>query len=697
MTRSGKLAFAAMALTAAVLFGCTGGGEPGAAKKPAKRAARAGRAQASKAQVEAAVARVFPALVRIYVVTRHHGGGREQKFQASGSGAIISPEGYAVTNHHVVGKAKYIRVTLSNKDEAEAELIGTDALADLAVIRLKPETMRKPVKQFPFAEFGDSAKLRVGDVVLAMGSPGALSQSVTQGIVSNTQLILPGGGLRLDGEPVGSLVRWIAHDARIFGGNSGGPLVGLDGKIIGINEIGVASLSGAIPANLARHVVDEIIRHGEVRRSSIGVEVRPLLRSSGLQNGVLVNGVVPESPAAKAGIENGDVITKFAGRDVQVRWGEEMPEFNRLVLDTPVGETVEVEFLRDGKAQKTSLTTVARGKARKEDDEVRSWGATFRNLSAIEARERKRKNTDGVLVGSIRAGGPCGQAKPQILPGDIVVSVGGREVKCLKGLRAVSTEITKGKDEPVLTVVAFDRNTQRLLTAVKIGPSEDENRSPEVRKAWFPAAVQVFTRNLAEAMKLQGTKGVLITQIYPGSTAEKAGFKLGDIVTHVDGQRVDASQPEDSMVFPTMIRRYRIGSDVEMTVVRGGEKKKIKVKLVRAPVPVREMKRYKDDVFEFTGRDVAFMDRTSQKWSEKQTGVYVESVEMAGWAALAGVHVGDLLMEVGGKPVKNVDEFEKLMKELREKKPRHVVFFVRRGVHTVYLELEPDWASAAKQ
>jgi serine protease Do len=684
-----------VALTAAILLGCTGGGGPAASGKASKATARAGRAQASKAQVEAAVARVFPALIRIYVVTRQHGGGREQKFQASGSGAIISPEGYAVTNHHVVGKAKYIRVTLSNKDEADAELVGTDALSDLAVIRLKPETMRKPVKQFPFAEFGDSAKLRVGDVVLAMGSPGALSQSVTQGIVSNTQLILPGRGLKLDGEPVGSLVRWIAHDARIFGGNSGGPLVGLDGKVIGVNEIGVASLSGAIPADLAKHVVDEIIRHGAVRRSSIGVEVRPLLRSSGLQKGVLVNGVVPGSPAAKAGIKNGDVILKFAGRDVQVRWGEEMPEFNRLVLDTPVGKTVEVEFLRGGETKKASLTTAARRRARQRDDEIRSWGATFRDLSPIEARERKRKNTDGVLVGSIRAGGPCGQAKPQIRPGDVVVGVGGKEVKCLKSLREVSAAITEGKDEPVLTVVAFDRKTQRLLTAVKIGPSEEENRSPEVRKAWFPAAVQVFTRNLAEAMKLKGTKGVLITQIYPGSAAKEAGFKLGDIITHVYCQRVDASQPEDSMVFPTMVRRYRIGTEAEMTVLRGGEKKKIKVKLVRAPVPVREMKRYKDQVFEFTGRNVAFMDRTSQKWSKKQTGVYVESVEMAGWAALAGVRNGDLLLEVGGKSVKNVDEFEKLMKELREKKPRHVVFFVRRGVHTVYLELEPDWANAS--
>jgi serine protease Do len=672
--------------------GCRIGGTGSTGAPAAKdRHGKVAVAVATQEQVDAAVARVFPALIRIYVVSKTHGDGREQKAQGAGSGAIISPDGYAVTNHHVVGKAKYIRVSLANREEVEADLVGTDPLADIAVIKLKPETMRKPVKAFPFARWGDSSKLRVGDVVLAMGSPGALSQSVTQGIVSNTELVMPGRNMSLDGEPVGSLVRWIAHDAVIFPGNSGGPLVDLGGRIVGVNEIGVASLGGAIPANLARSVCDQLIAQGTVVRSTIGLEVRPLLRGGESERGVLVNGVVPASPADKAGLKPGDVILSYDGQPVHVRWAEELPVFNRMVLETPVGRIAKMRVLRDGKETDAELVTAERSRAREDDEELPSWGATMRDLSDIDARERRRANTDGVLVSSIRPGGPSGQAKPQLLPGDIIVKVGTREVKTLAELREAGLTLLGGKTHPVITVVTFDRGTQRLLTAVEVGPEGEESRSPEVRKAWFPAAVQVFTRDLARAMGLDGRAGVLITQLYPGGSAEKAGFQLGDIVTHVDGQPVEASQPEDAQVFPTMIRRFKIGTEVEMTVIRDGKTSKMKVELVQAPVPVGEMKRQKFDCFEFTGRDVAFFDKANRGWEGTQSGIYVEAVEQAGWAALAGLHVGDLVLEVAGREVANVEGMDKVVEELAAARPTQVVFFVRRGVHTLYLELEPEW------
>src|ERR1022692_3962336 len=158
--------------------------------------------------------------------------------QEVGSGAIISQDGYLITNHHVAGHAARIVCTLWNREEVEAELIGTDPLTDIAVLKLKPESPR----QFVPARFGDSARLRVGDAVLAMGSPMALSQSVTLGIISNVEMIMPRmfgnqGRFQLDGEDVGSLIRWIAHDAAIYPGNSSGPLVNLRGEIVGINEI----------------------------------------------------------------------------------------------------------------------------------------------------------------------------------------------------------------------------------------------------------------------------------------------------------------------------------------------------------------------------------------------------------------------------------------------------------------------------
>ena len=175
-----------------------------------------------RAMVDTAISRIRPALVRIHVVSTEYREGRELKMQAVGSGAIISKDGYLVTNHHVAGHGARMVCTLWNREEIEAELIGTDPLTDISVLKLKPD---KP-REFIPATFGDSAQMKVGDSVLALGSPMALSQSVTLGIISNVEMVMPKlfgtfGRMRLDGEDVGALVRWIGHDAAIYGGNSG--------------------------------------------------------------------------------------------------------------------------------------------------------------------------------------------------------------------------------------------------------------------------------------------------------------------------------------------------------------------------------------------------------------------------------------------------------------------------------------------
>ncbi|HEV3485563.1 MAG TPA: trypsin-like peptidase domain-containing protein, partial [Vicinamibacterales bacterium] len=271
-----------------------------------------------RAAVDRALARVAPSLVRIHVVAIDHQDGRELKRESAGSGTIISPDGHVLTNHHVAGKTRAIFCTLASREEVPADLVGTDPLSDIAILKLRPSRPRK----FPAAQFGDPARLKVGDRVLALGSPLALSQSVTMGIVSNTEMIMPGmfwpfNRLTLDGEDVGSIVRWIGHDAPIFGGNSGGPLVNMDGEIVGVNEISMG-LAGAIPADLAREVAEAIIKHGRVRRSWIGLEVQPLLKSATTDRGALVGGTIEGSPAEKAGFESGDILLKLGGRDVTV-------------------------------------------------------------------------------------------------------------------------------------------------------------------------------------------------------------------------------------------------------------------------------------------------------------------------------------------------------------------------------------------
>jgi len=202
------------------------------AQEPTSNAAPSPQSPGIKSAIDKAVAAVYPALVRIEVVEAQGKEGRMEKIAAVGSGTIISPDGYVLTNHHVAGRAVRITCQLNDHEEVDAKLIATDPLSDLAVIKLDLEHRREGAPPLRFAKFGDSDLLQIGESVLAMGSPSGLSQSVTLGIVSNKEMILPSyaGSLDMDGENVGELVRWIGHCAVIYHGNSGGPLVNLEGE-----------------------------------------------------------------------------------------------------------------------------------------------------------------------------------------------------------------------------------------------------------------------------------------------------------------------------------------------------------------------------------------------------------------------------------------------------------------------------------
>jgi len=634
---------------------------------------------------------VFPALVRIFVVVQEPAGGRMQRIQAAGSGTIISPQGYVVTNHHVAGNACRIMVNLANHEEIEATLVGTDPLADIAVLKLRLDTRKDSAAPLPVAAWGDSDALRVGDAVLAMGSPGALSQSVTQGIVSNTSLIIPAfqqGGFKLDGEDVGSIVRWIAHDAVIFGGNSGGPLVNLQGQIVGINEIGVASLGGAIPSNLAREITQQIIRTGDVPRSWIGVELQPRLKGDSRSAGVLVGGVLDDSPASAAGLDPGDLITRYDGQEVNVAIDEDLPPLNQRIFSTPIGKTVAVEYIRGQETRTAQITTVRRPRSEAKPIEIKPWGMTARDLTPLVAREKHRPTTRGVLVDSLRTGGAAFEAKPALAPGDIVTHAGGKEIQDGQDLvRITATLAGKSQRQPLL--VGFDRGDAHMLTVVHVGQDEPARKTALARKAWPAMSTQVLTAELSLALGLKDRKGVYVVELVPCQAAEKAGIKVGDIITAIGGVEVEASQPEDDGVFADLVRRFPVGREVEVAVLRDGRPRTLTMELTAAPGD--DAARFESTDFELTARGMTFDDRVRLKLDETTTGVVVEKVEPAGWAALGGIAGGDVILSIDGSQAGDIDQLKAILGKARETKPRRLTVFIRRGIHTMYREIEPDW------
>lgn len=374
-----------------------------------------------------------------------------EKVNSLGSGFVIDPAGYVVTNNHVIEGADAIEVIFPNGSKLKATLVGTDTKTDLSVLKVEPKTPLKAVK------FGDSRSMRIGDWVMAVGNPFGLGGSLTVGVISAR-------GRNINAGPYDNFIQ---TDAAINKGNSGGPLFNMKGEVIGINTAIISPSGGsigigfAVPTELAQNIVQQLIEFGETRRGWLGVRVQPVTddvaASLGMDSakGALISGVAKGGPVENGPIQAGDVVLKFDGKDIH-----EMRDLLRIVAESPVGKEVDVVVYRDGKEETVKvklgqLQDTTDEKASTEDQqsedgdggmvvpddkdggddqaqdhtpEVREAPQSVLGMNLVvlsnELRTEKgiAESVEGVLVASVDPGSPAEQKGMKA--GDVIVEVG---------------------------------------------------------------------------------------------------------------------------------------------------------------------------------------------------------------------------------------------------------------------------------
>jgi len=373
-----------------------------------------------------------------------------------GSGFIIDREGHIVTNNHVVDGADGVKVKLANGKEFDAKVIGRDPKTDLALIKISGSSDLQPLKM------GNSDDEKVGSWVVAIGSPFGLEQTVTAGIVSAKGRILGSGPYD----------NFIQTDASINPGNSGGPLINMKGEVIGINTAIIASGQGigfAIPINTANDVIPQLKNKGQVTRGWLGVSIQDitpeLAKSFGLKEkkGALVADVVKDGPAEKAGIERGDVIVEFDGKEIA-----ESKDLPRIVAAVPVGKSVTIKLLKDGKmiskdvkiAQMEEVATdSAKAPVRKQ------IGITVQNITPEIGRALGLKNANGAVITQVEPGSPAADAGLQ--RGDVIKEVDRKVIKNVDEFFQNIEQAKKGNESNSL-LLFIQRNENSLYIAVTL-------------------------------------------------------------------------------------------------------------------------------------------------------------------------------------------------------------------------------------
>jgi serine protease Do len=409
--------------------------------------------------IETAKAKVYPTLVFVKPIQEEYRSGERQRQEVWGSGVIISPDGYVVTNNHVAEKAVQVHCVLGDKELVEADVVGVDPETDLALLKLKKrENGPELVLPLPHVAFADSDQVETGQFVLALGSPFGFTRSVSQGIVSNTTRYI-GFGNQYEYN------LWLQTDAAINPGNSGGPLVNTAGEVIGINTLGVggAGIGFAVPSNVVRDVVAKLkaaaAERGEdrdepvkVRRAWTGIQLQALvdLKTMTLTDsdeGVLVKSVDKGSPAEEAGLESGDILLAVNGRPVRGTYVEDLPALRVALSELPVDEPVEMTFRRGGAEQALAVTPKYKGRFEGKDLDLRRWNMTVKEITKFTNPGLHFMHPEGgVYIQGVRYPGNANDA--ELAPDDVIVKIGKTPIQTLADMHEVYQELIEDEDRP---------------------------------------------------------------------------------------------------------------------------------------------------------------------------------------------------------------------------------------------------------
>ena len=651
--------------------------------------------QTAGSQLAAARDAVLPYVVSILNVGESYQQGEPTLSVSSGSGTVIAPEGYIVTNAHVVEKGKAFRVVFADGRELPAKLIGADTLSDLAVLQAQPS---RP-EVFKHADFASASDLQAGDIVLAMGAPWGLSNSMSAGVVNNPRRLLVS---LFDDEadyedtlgpdlPTGRYYAWIQHDAAIAPGNSGGPLVDRNGRIVGVNARGMivgGNLAFAIPGPDAARVVDALIKFHHVPRAYVGFRLRSL-KGTNLDHGVMLNAVERGSPADHAGLRAGDVLLSLDGREVNASQPIDVPELQRQIAQMPVGKPLALMIERDGKRSETKVTTAPYPRDSGTERGFSPFGVSLQELTASMARRRGLDFNDGLLVTGSRPGGPAATARPALQDGDVLRSINGTPVRTMADLKPWQDKPSKAG--PLL--LGFQREGENLLATLR--PSYgDRSRTPlpELPSAWAGVEVQPVPTSLAPAFGMQGA-GYRVSRVYPGGPLDKVGVKVGDLITTINTTPLRPATDSSSVAFEQAVRELEVGQTAHFSIVHDGKSADLGVDMTASPTEPSGLKTLQVTKLRMQAREISFYDRVARKLPADQVGVVMDSVQRGGPAGLAHLRAGDIVVSLGSRATANLDAFsaafEAALKSSTPAIPIHVV----RGSEVRILFLDRSWLS----